>query len=257
MKPTELSSGKLMDMILAALDRRIPYAVVSLGASESFVLAQETVLPHHMFMRHAEAQVANRGLRRGQQHRGVRFPNLKARDALAEALREIDIIGYNLIIKDYHSGLLTEKVLDFYNLWPKYTYEAYIRRVIMFSQKEKFENMLRGKRILLVCGYADEVETAMSRNLKKKLGFTIAGAIRIHEFEEIPRVKKEIMAIDFDLALLAAGLNAIILAAYISQIKGKVSFDIGQGMESLITGDIQDTQGYISQAIGIVRLLNM
>lgn len=257
MKPIVLSSGELMDMILAAINRSDPFSVVSLGASESFVLAQETVMPYYEFMRHAEAQVANLGLRRGQRHRGVRFPNLKARDALAEALRKIDVIGYNLKIRDSHSGLLTEKVLDYYDLWPKYTFEAYIRRVIMFSQQKKFEIMLSGKRILLVSGYADEVEAAMNKNLKEKLGFTIAGAIKIHEFEEIPRVKKEILGLDFDVALLAAGLNAIILAAYIAEAKEKVAFDIGQGMESLITGNIQDSQGFISQQIGIVSLLNM
>ncbi|MDW7650439.1 MAG: GT-D fold domain-containing glycosyltransferase [Bacillota bacterium] len=257
MKPTKLSSGELMDMILRALDRQLPLAVVSLGASESFVLAQETVLPYREFMRHAEACVANMGLRRGQQHRGVRFPNLEARDVLAEALRRTNIIGYNLIIRDKHSGLLTEKVLDYYNLWPEYTFEAYIRRVIMFSQKEKFENMLRGKRILLICGYADEVKKAMNKNLQEKLGFTIAGTVKIHEYEDIPRAKKEIMAIDFDVALLAAGLNAIILAVFIAERTGKVAFDIGQGMESLITGEIQDAQGFISQAIGIVRLLDI
>jgi hypothetical protein len=257
MKPTVLSSAELMDKLLSALEHCAPLAVVSLGASESFVLAQETVLPYHTFMKHAEAHVANLGLRRGQQHRGVRFPNLNARDALAEALRKCDIIGYNLAIRDIHSGLLTEKVLEYYGLWPQYTYEAYIRRVIMFSQKTKFEQMLQGKKILIISGYAGEVASAMTLALQEKLGFTITAALEIHEFEEIPRVKQEIDRLEFDLALLAAGLNAIILAAYIAGVKKKVAFDLGQGMESLITGDIQDPQGFLSQNVGIRNLMKM
>ena len=54
MKSVVLTSGDLMDIILDALDRRVPCPVVSLGASESFVLAQETVLSYRQFMRHAE-----------------------------------------------------------------------------------------------------------------------------------------------------------------------------------------------------------
>jgi hypothetical protein len=246
-----------MDKILYALKHRLPCPVVSLGATESFVLAQDTVLSYRQLMRHAEFAVANQGLQRGQQHRGIRFPNLKARDELAEALKRIDIIGYNLTIRDEHSGLLTEKVLEYFNLQPTYTFEAYLRRVIMFSQKNKFLDMLRGKKIIIVCGYADEVKDALNHRLKNKLGFTIAGAVKIHEFEEIPRVKKEIQDLDFDLALLAAGLNAIILADFIAINMGKVSFDIGQGMESLITNSIQDESNYLGQTIGLVNLFKM
>jgi len=257
LKPVVLTSGDLMDIILEALERRIPCTIVSLGASESFVLAQETVLSYRQIMQHAEAKVANKGITRGQEHRGIRFPNLKARDALVEALNKIDIVGYNLTIRDMHSGLLTEKVLNYYKLWPKFTFEAYVRRVIMFSQQEKFEHMLRGRKIILISGYAEEVEYALNKRLKKKLGFDIVGAIKIVEFEEIPRVKKAIQSLNFDLALLAAGLNAIILAAYIAEVKGKVALDLGQGMESLITGEIQDDSGFLSRTIGIINLFDM
>jgi len=255
--PIVLSSSELMNLIIYALNHRIPCPVVSLGASESFVLAQDTVLSIRKILRHAESQVANKGLRRGHEHRGIRFPNYKARDELAAALRKIDVVGYNLTIQDQDSGLLTEKDLDYYNIWPKYTFEAYIRRVIMFSQKEKFEQMLRNRKIIIICGYADEVEAALNKTLQKELQFEIVGAIKILEYEDIPRVKREILRLDFDLALLAAGLNAIILAAYISQIKGKVAFDIGQGMETLITGKFQDTADYLTKSIGIIKLLEM
>ena len=256
-KPIVLSGGELMDKILTALNHRKPCPVVSLGASETFVLAQETVLTTRQIARHAEAEVANKGVKRGQEHRGIRFPNLTARDDLAKALRKINIVGVNLKIRDQHSGLLTEKVLEYYNLTPTYTFEAYIRRVIMFSQEEKFEQMLKDRRIIIICGYADEVAAALNKNLRDKLGFTIVRAIKIYEFEEIPRIKREIQALDFDLALLAAGLNAIILAAYIATVKGKVAFDIGQGMESLITGQIVDENGFLSKTIGILNLLDL
>ena len=252
-----LNSGELMTKILYALEHHLPCPVVSLGATESFVLAQETVLTTRQIMTHAEAGVANLGIKRGHSHRGVRFPNLAARDALAEALRDIDILGCNLLINTPDSGQITKRVMKYHKIEPQYIFEAYIRRVIMFSQKQKFEHMLKGRKILIICGYADEVAAAMNKNLKKLLNFEIVGAIKIHEFEEIPRAKKEIDLLDFDLALLAAGLNAIILAAYIAKFKGKVAFDLGQGMESLITGQIVDEYNFLSESIGIVNLFDL
>ncbi len=190
-------------------------------------------------------------------HRGIRFPNFVARDALVEALREVDILGCNLLINTPDAAQITKRVMKYYKIAPQYIFEAYIRRVIMFSQKQKFEQMLQDKKILLICGYADEVAAALNKNLKKSLNFEIVGAIKIHEFEEIPRVKQEINVLDFDLALLAAGLNAIILAAYIAKFKGKVAFDIGQGMESLITGQIVDEYNFLNKSIGIVNLFDL
>jgi hypothetical protein len=85
----------------------------------------------------------------------------------------------------------------------------------MISQKEKFEKMLEGRKILIVCGYADEMKDTLNANLKGKLNFEVVGTVKVNQFEDIPRAKAEIAAYDFDLALLAAGTNAIILAGFI------------------------------------------
>ncbi|MGI6096878.1 MAG: GT-D fold domain-containing glycosyltransferase [Dethiobacteria bacterium] len=253
----KLDSGRLMDFILNALEQRLPCSIVSVGATESFVLAQYKVLSEKEFMSHPEARVANLGVKRGQLHRGITFPNIKARDAGVNALRKADIVGYNILIKDMHSGLLTEKVFAAYRIKPKYIFEAYLRRVIMFSQREKFMRMLYKRRILLICGYAAELAAALERKWKPFLNFEIAGTIKIHSFENIPRVKKELDKYDFDLCLLAAGINAVILAVYIAEKYGKVAFDLGQGMESLISGKVVDEGGFLEKTIGIQRLMSM
>lgn len=257
MKPVILGSAQLMDIILDALKRREPLPVVSLGATESFVLAQNTVLSMSEIMSHAESRVANRGIKRGQMHRGIRFPNLRARDELVIALRNIDIVGYNLTLLTKDEGLLTHKVWDYYGLWPKYTFESYIRRVIMLSQKQKFEEMLHQRKVLVICGYAGEVARALHARYGNWLGVKVVGAIPIFEFEELPQVIRQIRLYDFDLALIAAGLNAIILASHIAKVYGKVAFDLGQGMETLITGKVVDEGNYLETTIGIDRLMKM
>jgi len=253
-----LNSSQLMDLILHCLGRGKPLSVVSLGASETFVLAQYTLLSEEEFMNHAEAAVANKGKKRGYRHRGVRFPNIKARDKALETLFLTDVLGYNMMVRDEHSGLLTEKVMKYYGLRPPYTFEAYLRRVIMFSQWEKFQEMLREKRIIIVCGYADEVKASMDYRLQKTLGFEIVGALKIFEFEEVPRLMEELNNYPFDLCLLAAGVNAIILGAYISHHLGKVAFDLGIGMESLITGkpNVEDLLVMLGRP-GVKKLMKM
>ncbi|NRF95774.1 hypothetical protein HQN89_33650 [Paenibacillus frigoriresistens] len=75
-------------------------------------------------------------------------------------------------------------------------------------------------------------------------------------FEDIPRVKQELNEHEFDLCLLAAGTNAIILAVHIAKHLGKVAFDIGQGMETLITGNIEGSE-WLSEQVDLARLLEM
>lgn len=255
MKSTLLTSGQLMDRILYSLNHQQPCSIISVGQTESFVLAQYKIFSEREILRHGEARRANRGVRKGFNHRGVRFPNIQARNQTIQTVRNADIVGYNTIVK---TGIeLANKVFHAYNLQPKYTFEANIRRVIMFSQRQKFKEMLRGRKILLISSLAKETKQALERDFQKELSFEITGAIPIYEYEEIPDVKKQILHHrDFDLCLLAAGVNAVILSSFIAKTCKKVAFDIGWGMKSLITGKIVEDM-WLNSRIGLDRIMHM
>jgi glycosyltransferase involved in cell wall biosynthesis len=251
-----LSSSEIMDQINTSLEKKLPCAVVSVGATESFVMAQYGVLSEEEFMNHPEAWIANQGIKNGFHHRGIRFPNIKARDELIDAVKKAHLIGYNMIVYDMNSGELTDKVFEAYKIYPKYVFEANIRRVIMFSQQKKFEKMLSGKKILLISSIAGEAKDALNKKWKKKLNFDIVGTIPIFEYEDIPEVKGKIAAYDFDLCLLAAGTNAVILASHIAEQYGKVAVDVGSGMKSFITDEVvEDT--WLTDVIGLDRIMKM
>lgn len=248
-----------MDKIITALNQKQPLSVISVGYTESFVMAQYSIFSEEEFMKDPEAIVANANAEtmRGHFHRGLTFPNIIARDKAVEAVKKADIIGMNINVTT--SGSLTDRIFTYYNIEPKFVYEAYIRRVIMYSQKEKFHQMLKNRKILIICNYAEAVKQGLERDLKRELGFEIVGTIKIQQFADIPRVKKEIDGCEFDLCLLAAGTNAVILAPYIAETKGKVAFDIGQGMESLIS--IHDHfipgEDWLEEQVGLNRLMEM
>ena len=56
------------------------------------------------------------------------------------------------------------------------------------------------------------------------------------------------------MALLAAGTNAIILAAFIKEMLGTVAFHIGHGMESLARGYFYDEYAFLEKYIGIDKI---
>jgi hypothetical protein len=256
MANTVLNSSQLMDQILMALDEKRPLSVVSVGATETFVMAQYTVLSEEEFMNHPEARVANRGEKTGFYHRGVRFPNIKLRDDTVEAVRTADIVGYNTRVRLEDAGPLTEKVFQAYGIDPLFLFDSYIRRVFMFSQRGKFEEMLKGRRILLVGSPAESAKTALETSLQDRLGFEIVGTVRVDEYEEVPEARKQIDSHAFDLCLLAAGTNAVILASYIAKTHGKVAFDIGSGMQSFITGEVY-SDFWLEHLIGLDNLMQM
>ncbi len=249
-----LNSTQLLDRIRNALEKREGCSVISVGATEAFVMAQYTIYSEEEFMRHGEAENANMGAKSGFYHRGIRFPNKEARDEAVLAVKNADIVGYNTFVDSAKS--LTEKVFAAYSIKPPYVFEANLRRVIMFSQKEKFEKILQGRRILLISSLAEQAKAALENNLQDRLGFDVVGAISIHEYEEIPYVKEQISQYEFDLCLLAAGINAVILAPYIAKVYGKVAIDIGWGMQSLISGEIV-ADPWVTDIIGLDNLFAM
>ncbi len=249
-----LNSAQLLHKIYSALVNRQGLAVVSIGQTEAFIMAQYVLFSEEEFMNHREAEIANQGSREGFMHRGVRFPNIAARDAAVEAVKNADIVGYNTIEPVAHD--LTKKVFALHQIRPRFYFEAHMRRVLMFSQKERFERLLAGRRILLVGALAQQAAVVLDTKWKRRLKFDIAAAIPIYEFEEIPWAKEQIARYDFDLCLLGAGVNAVILSSYIARHLGKVAIDLGSGMESLVTGKIV-TDSFINEVIGLDQLMQM
>ncbi|MFY0543715.1 GT-D fold domain-containing glycosyltransferase [Brevibacillus sp. H7] len=249
----QLTCSELLDKIIEALEEKKPLSVVSVGQTESFIMSQYTLYSHREILRDPETLKANEGVTTGLQHRGIRLPNKLARVEAVEAVRQADIVGYNTIIP---SGALAEKVFEVHNIKPKYVFEAFLRRVMMYSQKEKFESMLGGRKILLISSIADQVKDSMDKNLKPKLGFDVVGSISINSFEEIPMVKEKVADYDFDLCLIAAGINAVILAPFIAQTYQKVAIDMGGGLSSLATGEMLACK-WMTKRIGLDKLMGM
>ncbi len=251
-----LHSWELLDVIIAALSERRPLSIISAGATETFAMAQYTLLSEAEMMNHPEALVANRQEKHGFGHRGVTFPNVKLRDEVVAAVRQADVVGYNILARIPEGGPFTEKVFDVYGIAPEFIFDSYLRRVIMFSQPERFKSMLRNRRVLLIGEPSGRAKEAVENRWQDELQVTIVGAIPIEGYGDISEVKSQIDSVDFDLCLLAAGTNALILSSYIASTRGKVAFDIGFGMTSLYTNEVF-FDPWLVKFIGLDRLMKM
>jgi len=126
----------------------------------------------------------------------------------------------------------------------------------MFSQKDIFIKLLEGRKLLLVGAKTPEIKRIIETRYLRSYGCQVVGAIKIFDFEEIERVKKEITKYEFDICFLAAGVNALILAPFISRQLGKVAFDIGHGMTSLASQSIV-MDDWLVRIIGIDNIMKM
>lgn len=251
MEPEVLGSKQLMKKILTALESKEPLSVISIGSTESYVMAQYKLLTEEQFMNHKEAITTNSG----KKLRGFQFPNIKLRDQMVAGAREADIIGYNMHLREMKAGLMTEMVFKAYDINPNLVFEALVRRVIVFSQKQRFKEMLRKRRTVLIGNIAYETKGALISRWGRQFPFEIAECIPMRSFDEMDMVKKTLDRTKYDLCLMCAGVNSVILGPYIAKKHGKVAFDLGQGMESLITHKIKNI-GFVNR-VGIDKLKSL
>jgi hypothetical protein len=254
----QLTSGEIMDRILECLEKQRSLSIVSVGQTEAVVLGQDQfhtdpILKNFQGHFKREKKIANKGIQEGFYHRGIRFPNPIAQMEGIAAVNTADIIGYNTI--EENSKEITERVFSIYNIEPNEYFEANIRRVFMKSQKEKFEAILRNRKVLLIGSLAEKAKKGLEERYSE-LGIQVVGALPIYSYEDIPTIKKQLKTIDFDICFLGAGINALILAPYIASRYGKIAFDIGSGMQTFITGEIV-TDSWINEIIGFDNLMNM
>ncbi|WP_053362685.1 GT-D fold domain-containing glycosyltransferase [Bacillus sp. FJAT-27251] len=259
MDKKQLNSAQLMDRILESLNKKKPCSIVSVGQTEAVVIGQDLfnsdpVLQNFQTHLRRETKIANRGIKEGFHHRGVRFPNPQAQKEALEAVKAADIIGYNTL--EPNAKTITERVFSLYNIQPNAIFEANIRRVFMKSQKKKFKKILKGRKVLLIGSQAQQAMSSLEEKYSKDLGCTIVGSIPIYEYEDIPKVKEKLKDFNFDICFLAAGTNAVILASHIAQKYGKVAFDIGSGMETFSTNEVV-TDSFINDIIGLDNLMKM
>lgn len=218
-----LGTSEIAGQIKNALSEHRPLSVIRLGDGELLTLAQSIVM--------IEEDVRKEG--HFLSYSGVELPDLEARDMLAAAIRKADIVGIpKLRLSNFQPlafSVLKAHRINYRKL--KLTLST-INYALQFEGY--FRGILEGYRVLIVGNSAQELSKVLQDS-----GVHVTGVVTpVKGMRDIPRVMDEISsAPEFDIALVGAGIPAVVIVQRIASELGKVAFDFGHLADSLVQGE--------------------
>jgi hypothetical protein len=219
---TLLSTAQVVQQLRSALDSRTPFSLIRVGDGEALTLAQEV------------AMSTDQVLKEGQflSYAGVDIPDLKARDQLATAIRLATVVGIPKPRSSTYQPLVMQAFsahgIDYRNLQLTHSLVNYL-----IYHDGYLAGLLRGRRVLVVGNLGVPLAERLTAH-----GIAVVGTILpVNGIKDVSRVMNEIAAYDFDIALISAGIAAVILTQRISSEMGKVAIDFGHLANSIASGE--------------------
>lgn len=217
-----LTMNEAEDMMLKwreAIDKKIPYSFLRMGDREIAVCAQE-VLTFDLISKHYR-WIGN------PKFIGVPLPNIELKDQLVAAYRGANAMGI-LVQANWYFYPLSQLLISYYGFRPEDFVYAFANAYI--SKKKMFYKLFRSDRILLVGSKSDQFKEVLENRYRFK---NIVGTVPVRGFPDVPNVKSQMQNIDFDIAIISAGVSGKILADYAKNL-GRVGIDYGSGADTAI-----------------------
>lgn len=204
-----------------AMDGGHPLSLVRLGDGELLTLAHDAILP------------VEEVLERGPflPYSGVELPAHPIREALAEALRRADIIGVPQSRHPSFQGLLLP-VFNHYGL--NLAGLQLTSSTVNYSLEEEglLIPLIQGRKVLIIGNRAEGLALALQRH-----GIEISGLITpvrgTHDTEQVVQAASGYV---FDIALVAAGVAAVLICTEIASRLGKPALDFGHLANKMESG---------------------
>lgn len=215
-----LDTNRVYEYVKNSLKNGKKASIVRIGDGEALTLAQQVVLPWK--------HVAGYGFLR---YAGVRVPDFNGRDALALSIKRADIVGVPINMMPNFLPL-TVKAFRAHNIdldKMKLT-NACINYFLHNTGKLKSIVINERPRVLIIGNKGKELSRVLT-----KAGANVVGVITpVSGLKDADRVVRLAINQNFDLALVAAGVPAVIICERIANGKGKVALDIGHVANNII-----------------------
>jgi hypothetical protein len=219
----QISNSKLIDIIADKVKNKMPFSVVRIGDGEMAVLSQDIVLSHDWLKR-------NIGWYGQKYYCGITMPDHNTRDRLIESIKNADAIGL------FADDEFVDRIFSAINFKPNVHFHAFTNVFLCFEKK--FVDLIRTTPPLLV-GMKSQL---FADFLKKELNVDVPGVYtNVSCPEDIPMVIEYMKETPHDWSLISAGVNACIIAPIMAKEYGKVCIDYGQGMDTLLRTDSENT----------------
>lgn len=228
-----LKQQDIIKQIGNAINNKKGFSFVRVGDGELVLLAQEIVLSQKEIM--SKYWWSKNSL----SYCGTSLPNIKLRDLMIKAIKNADIVGmfeesiyeerfnpacmdvakFNTIVFDKLQFFPEQICYAFENVYLPMNYE-FIKLIIDYPP-------------LIIGGEA----TKFIEFLNKRLKLNIQQSVSIKDYSELDDCIKAISKIDFQWALVSAGVNALPICDYIKSIN-KVSVDFGHAPDYVMYPNI-------------------
>ncbi len=219
---------KVLTQIQFALKQKKPFSLIRIGDGENIVLAQNIFFSPREVLNSYWVKQSDTG--RGK---GVTLPNLNLRNQMVKAIRLANMVGIcrqkndEVSVPSKYKRELTNKLFDHFHLYPPNLCYVFVNRKMVSLRI--FWEMLHRYRTLLISKWAEAYAEKINRDyadLKPK----IVGCIDFTHYKQIPTTLELIGKYRFDMALISAGVNSVLLAPAIAERYGKVAIDYGKTM---------------------------
>ncbi|MCR8846162.1 GT-D fold domain-containing glycosyltransferase [Paenibacillus sp. SC116] len=211
-----------VEMKQALLEGR-PLSVVRLGDGELLALAHDRLISSQEIRKYSPFVATS----------GMTVPDYAGREALAESVRKATYVGVPISRLPYFQGLLYPVCRE-YGLSLQHMRITYSTVNYLIAQLGYLQQLLQGRNVLLIGNAAQELGRVLS-----KRGVIISGMIAsVSGMKDIPRVMREAASIPFEIALVSAGIPAVIIAERIASELGKVALDFGHLANRLAEGEM-------------------
>lgn len=218
-----MNTAEVFNELENAIRDRVPYSVVRLGDGELMALAQDIVIP-------AEQTAAQAAF---LPYAGVTPPDIASRNLLVTAIRQATIVGIPQSRRKQFQPLLYP-VLRGHHMDIRSMRLTTSTINYAFYQDGFLQRMLQGKNLLLI----GNASPALAELLIAR-GYSVTGVIApVRGMADIDRVVMEAGAAVFDLALVAAGIPAVVIASRIAAELGKAALDFGHLADGIIKREV-------------------
>ncbi|MFS0723244.1 GT-D fold domain-containing glycosyltransferase [Paenibacillus sp. 1P07SE] len=217
-----LNAMEVTGRLSHAMDTGRPLSVIRLGDGELLTMAQGTVL--------SDEEVVKRG--GFLPYAGVRLPDYAARDQLVDAIGKADIVGIpKLRLPNFQPlafAVFRAHGIDYRQLQltlSTVNYAIYLERYLPV--------LLRHRRVLVAGNAADGLAQAL-----RGQGIQVTGTVTpVAGMQDIPRVMQAIAAHSFDIALVSAGIPAVVIVQQIATELGRTAIDFGHLADAFSKGE--------------------
>lgn len=213
---------QIKERIQEALDNKQPLSIIRLGDGELLTLAHDLVLSNE------DVKAQGPFLR----YAGVEIPNIAARNALAQSVRLAHIVGIpKLRVPNYLP--LVFPVFEAHGIDYRLLQLTFSTINYMLHTAGMLSPLLRGRRVIVIGNQARQLSQILIAE-----GLDVVEPVeQVHGVNDIARVLDEVSTRDFDIALVSAGLAAVMIAEKIATLYGKVALDFGHLANGLVEGE--------------------